>query len=283
MKAFFLHSSIWVAICASCLTASTYLIAEMPVNVPYVFFCFFAGYFTYTLDRFLTSYSPEDRLNRPETLNWQKKHSRFILITLYASFVFSSLLLISLEKESILFLSIFGAFSFLYVLPVLALLPGNTLSKLKDLGPLKPVLLATIWTGGTVFIPLMERKIQLTTLDYSILVDRFLLLLLNGILFDFLDFQGDRQCGKKTIPVLLGREKTVTIVHILAWGRIISSIINKNGPAEIGILYTAPYFFISLFSFYAERFTAHDRLKKISGHILDGILLTPLLLYLLFG
>lgn len=145
----------------------------------------------------------EDEVNNPERVRYVKRLAKALKYSVILSFVMTLVL---------------GAFSgigaiLVLIFPIVAgvlysvrILPGRR--RLKDITGVKNLIIAITWASGTAFLP----YIAAGGIDFSevFLVYYFFFMksLINTMLFDVRDIEGDRINGIKTIPVKLGLEKS---------------------------------------------------------------------------
>ena len=90
----------------------------------------------------------------------------------------------------------------LYALPV-----TSRHKNLRNSGILKVMLVALVWTGTTVIIPLISSSISFSWDIYLLILQRFILILILLIPFEIRDLEND-ELHLKTIPQRIGVSKT---------------------------------------------------------------------------
>jgi 4-hydroxybenzoate polyprenyltransferase len=173
-----------------------------------VIITFLTTFSTYGLNK-LTDLK-EDSINTPERAKAIKKIELIFKLSVAISFFISLVL---------------GFFESIFTLPILLfpLLLGILYSvrfstktpRLKDITGVKNLTIALSWAVGSTFFPLVYLTDK--NLIFVLLVFYFFFLksYINSIIFDVRDIDGDRMSGVRTIPVLLGREKTKILLLIL--------------------------------------------------------------------
>jgi 4-hydroxybenzoate polyprenyltransferase len=167
----------------------------------------------------------EDSINQPDRTRFVEKYRKYLL--------FASI-------ESINIAIVLAFFSNPYAILVM-LLPfyagviysvGVHKSRTKDVLFMKNLMIAGAITTGAILLPLV---IHVGNLLIIVLVAYFIFLkiLINTILLDVRDIEGDQQAGARTIPIRLGREKTRNILLVL----------NSTLIVWIGFSYFAGLFF----------------------------------------
>lgn len=112
----------------------------------------------------------------------------------------------------------------------------------------KSIYTTALWAYYSTFfiIFLYSMKVNLFTL--FIFIFMFLKLFSNAIFFDIKDMQSDKNNGLKTIPIILGKEKTITIINIIN----VTSIILLIVGIYIGVFptYTIALSIFFLYTYY---------------------------------
>ncbi|MBE7628905.1 hypothetical protein [Tenacibaculum piscium] len=132
----------------------------------------------------------------------------FLLMCFYAS---------KLKVNTLLLLIPLGILTFLYAVPFLSGFQKN----LRSIGYLKIGIVALVWTGATVFLPLFDADILSNPIKdtnhikyYLIGLQRFLLVIVLILPFDIRDVQYDA-ISLQTIPKKIGVKKTKKLGYFL--------------------------------------------------------------------
>jgi len=92
---------------------------------------------------------------------------------------------------------------------------SKNLPRLKDITGVKNLSIAFSWSVVSTFLPviyILEKKEVLIILIFYLF---FIKSLINSILFDIRDIEGDRKSNIRTIPIYLGKDKTKKLLLIL--------------------------------------------------------------------
>jgi 4-hydroxybenzoate polyprenyltransferase len=152
----------------------------------------------------------EDAINNPDRAKTIRKIEVVFKIAVALSFIFSIVLgyLVSFLTLPVLFFPLFlGA---LYSLKL-----SKNLPRLKDITGVKNLTIALSWSVVSTFLPviyILEKKEVMIILIFYLFFTKSLI---NSILFDIRDIDGDRKSNIRTIPVFLGKEKTIILLLIL--------------------------------------------------------------------
>ncbi len=275
-RALFVYSGLWVALCGFGLALSTYVTTGIAPNYLYCAFCFCSAFFTYSLDRFLTRLSPEDGLNRPGQREWQEAHGGSLRAALVAAGLAGLGLFFFLEPRMYPGLAVFALLALLYVWP-----GPRTGPTAAARGFLKPFLLTAVWIGGVVWIPLFAERASvgggLDAADTYLVGVRFALFAANCVLFDVLDYRGDRRFGKTTFAVRHGRRAGLRLAIfclLVCAALVVSRVVHLGEPAFLREL-VPPLVFLLLAANPRRLLFARGR-SGFMRALLDGLLLLPL-------
>ena len=86
--------------------------------------------------------------------------------------------------------------------------------RLKDMFPVKSIIVALSWTVGNTLLPIVNGKINFLILVF-VFYFFFTKSFINTVLFDLMDFKGDRKIGTRSIPVVMGTSRTVLLLLVL--------------------------------------------------------------------
>ena len=152
----------------------------------------------------------EDEVNNPERVGYVKRVAKALKYAVVLSLVLAvllSALTSPLAVLVVLFPIVAGA------LYSIRLIPGYP--RLKDITGVKNLIIAVTWANGTAFLPYLVASgvaLQKVALIYYFF---FMKSMINTILFDVRDIEGDRINGIQTIPVKLGLEKSRALLLLL--------------------------------------------------------------------
>ena len=201
-------SSIFIGVAGFFETYIGYLLIGLFPNLKVCFAVFLMTFSVYSLDK-LTD-SEEDLINMPERVNFISGHRNLILYCSITAYVLAAVITF-LDKPLALPI---------ILVPLMAnavygskLIPG--LPRLKDIPVMKNVVVALSWSLVTTLLPAGDsRNAQLISI---IMVLYFMTtkMFVNTVLFDIRDVRGDRDNGVRTIPVILGEKKTVSVLLVI--------------------------------------------------------------------
>ncbi|MGH1335414.1 MAG: hypothetical protein ACRBFS_04740 [Aureispira sp.] len=230
-----LYSNIFIAFCAVAMTAQTLFLLgkELMTSPALLGLVFFSTWFIYALHRLVSWRKLDARLDiqRFQIIGAYQRHIKF-----YAGFsaLLAAFCFFYLERATQLALLLPALLSLGYVLPFI----GRQRLRLRDLHFIKIFLIAGVWAYVTVVLPLLETfsygigeygnpAVSNTTLSIILLlVERALFIFIITLPFDLRDWKLDAYHSVKTIPTLLGPERTIYlgVFLLLLWGVLIMGV-----------------------------------------------------------
>jgi 4-hydroxybenzoate polyprenyltransferase len=177
-------------------------------NISICFAVFLMTFGIYSINK-LTDIK-EDAINRPERISFLKGREKQIIVCSIFALLISGALAYFNEKVALLILFIPFIANCLYSTQIH---PG--LPRLKDIPFVKNIVVGLSWAMVCTLMPAATLKesllLPVASVIYLMLIKDFI----NSTLCDLKDINGDRESGVKTIPVILGPEKTRRILMIL--------------------------------------------------------------------
>lgn len=274
---FLIESNLYIALSASVLTAATQVLLHQQTGFhPYLFIIFFATFFDYNLHRLYTLHFAKTAL-QGERHAWLLRNKRlFYVLMVLASIGF--IISISQAKLSVLYILLpFAAITVFYSIPFLRWKNKNW--RLRDLPFVKLFLIAGNWTMITILLPLIQYGKTVDDAEVLwVIAERFFFVLALCIPFDIRDIDIDRKAGLRTIPNVLGAEKSWQLAYLSV---IISVIISSWHYAQIGETGFLISFLISGLTTVIALSIAKRRLYNLYLYgVIDGMLLLQALLLL---
>ena len=150
--------------------------------------------------------------------------------------------------------------------------------KLRDVPGSKDIFIALAWGCVIVLIPALIEEINFTYQSVIILGFVSLTVFIRSVIFDIMSIEDDRMVGRETIPIIIGPQKTETMLLIIS---IIIGIFMFSSAAA-GFIPTLGYFLIippllmivCLYVFHKRKVQASTFFEAIvdSNFILTGII-----------
>lgn len=204
---FYINSSIHVAISVCCLYWITLLDYNLPLDQNLLFFIFFASITGYNF----VKYFGLAKFHHRRLANWLKQIQIFSLFCFIALGYFT----FRLEFKTLLYLGFFGIITFLYAIPFLPktmLFDGSM--NLRAISGVKIYIIAFVWAGITVIIPLINEGNALNADVVLTFVQRYIYVIVATLPFEIRDMQFD-SLKLATIPQKIGKGLTKKIGVLL--------------------------------------------------------------------
>jgi len=199
---FYINANIHVALAVYSLVRITEIYFHLPYNEPLDYFIFYGTIVGYNFVKYTRIAKLHHRsLTKNLKIIQLFSFVSFLLMTFYGS---------KLSLKTLMFFIPFGVLTVLYAVPFLKGFQKN----LRTIGYLKIIIVAFVWSGTTVLIPLIDIQKEI---DINVLLQtlqRFLLVVVLILPFDIRDMEYDIG-SLQTIPQKLGIEKTKKIGFFL--------------------------------------------------------------------
>lgn len=191
---------------AFALTSFRLLTGEFVVS-PLLPLIFFATLFIYILQRMFPGQSPDVQNSAMQL--WISRHTKSLWVLAGIAFLVTGIIFIRLPLQEQVLLAIIAIITMAYSFPLLIKF------RLRDLGAIKYLFIALVWSLTTVLLPALHMERQLLDQDVLFLfAERFLFITAITIPFDIRDVLYDRQSLKKrTLPMTIGVEGTKRLAY----------------------------------------------------------------------
>jgi 4-hydroxybenzoate polyprenyltransferase len=229
---FYINASIHVALAVYSLVRVTEFYFGLNYNESLNYFIFYG---TITGYNFVKYFGIAKFHHRSLTRNLK-------VIQLFSLLCFIAMLFYAwqLSIETLLFIAPFGLLTVLYAIPFLSGFQKN----LRNISFLKIIIIALVWSGVTVLLPVIEVKQFPTDVTIYHMIQRFLLVCVLILPFDIRDMQYDA-ISLQTIPQKIGIEKTKKLGYVLLlFTLVLEFIISSNTSTRNTFLIL---FFVALF------------------------------------
>ncbi len=167
---------------------------ELPANVSLLGFAFFGTIVCYNFVKY--------GVEAEKYLIVYNSYHKIIQVFSFLSFLPAVYFFLQLGNRMWFTILVLGLLSVLYAVPFL---PKN--KNLRSLGGFKIYVVALVWAGFTVILPLLEQEVSLSWDVFVLLVQRFVLVLALILPFEIRDLRWD-DTRLRTMPQVLGIEKT---------------------------------------------------------------------------
>lgn len=229
---FYINASIHVALAVYALVRVTELYFDLPYNENLNYFIFYGTITGYNF----VKYAGVAKLHHRSLTNNLKVIQIFSLIC----FVLLCYYAWQLPLKVLLLLLPFGALTLLYAVPFLSGFQKN----LRSIGHLKIIVVALVWAGVTVILPLYDAEKTIDLNSCLSLIQRFLLVIVLVLPFEIRDLKYD-VISLQTIPQKIGIKKTKKLGYVLlVFCLVLEFVISPNTHFRTVFLVL---FFVTLF------------------------------------
>lgn len=197
-------TSIFIALNASIVAAFSSLLYGVEVKPIILLIAFLATFSVYNMNR--ATDRAEDSINRPRAA------SRNILFFLVSSMIASASCLLLSASVGAQALSVIVTSLIVSIFYSVKLSPSTP--RLKEIVGLKSVLVAFSWGFTGALLPASSQAVDVTKIVMAFTYV-FIQILVNTILCDVRDMDGDRASGVKTLPIALGLSATRKLLFIV--------------------------------------------------------------------
>ena len=212
----------------------------------------------------------EDAVNNPVRVSIISKYENQLLFLAILAY------LIALALSFLINIACFLALIFILLIGVVYSVKSNSLkriiglARLKDLFIGKNVVIAINWVLAMVFIPLLFYSGQLTIGVIILAVFIIIRSIINTVLFDLGDIEGDKKQKIVTIPIILGKRRTILLFYLLNTFLVILVSL----AAYIGFLPRLAYLLniSSLFVYFYLFLLSYTKInqRKLLDFVVDG-------------
>jgi len=204
---FYINASIHVALAVYALGWITLESFNILYDENVLYFMFYATITGYNF----VKYFGVAKWHHRSLANWLKVIQIFSLIC----FILFCYYALKLQTKVLLFIAVFGAITFFYAIPFL---PKrffiDAKQNLRSISGLKIYVIALVWSGVTVFLPLFNNNVEWNTDVWITILQRFVFVIVLMFPFEIRDLRYD-SLKLATIPQKIGVKRTKVIGILL--------------------------------------------------------------------
>lgn len=267
---FYIDSSIHVALAVFALSWVTLLEFGIPYDRAVLYFIFFASITGYNF----VKYFGLARFHHRSLTNWLKLIQVFSLMCFIGMCYFA----LKLELISLVVILGFGVVTFLYAIPFL---PNKILydkhKNLRNVSGLKVYIIALVWAGVTVVLPILNNHVPLDTNVVVTGFQRFVFVTVLMFPFEIRDLNYD-SLKLATIPQQIGIKNTKMVGVLLLMLFFLLEFLKPQLSVEHTVSMLITMFVTLMFLIFANR----NQGRYYSSFWVEGIPLVWLLLLLVF-
>jgi len=269
---FTVKTDIYSSVGAGCLSLASMLLQRLEVNILNILITSLYVYAMHILNRLINrKTSTIIGSFREESY---RRHENFYVSMAIVSMLLALTCSFIMGMQAFILLFMVSIFGVLYNMKIFP--PGFRFTSLKDLPGSKNISMALAWAVVAALLPQVEISLSVTPGMLVSFLFTFAMVFVRSAMSDILDMQSDRLIGRETIPVLIGKEKTQSllmgILVLLVLLLLVAYPLGWTSSLSFALLICV--FFIWIY------FKLYDRRAAFSGVVLEGILETS---YILVG
>ncbi len=210
-----LATNIYVGFAGSALTYTAEILQNNVPEISYLLVSFLYLFAMHNLNRFTDR--KLQKFNDPLRAIFYEKYRWPLLVTSALSLALALTLVFEHGIKPFFLLTGMSILGILYSVQVIpkSLIPNIRVRGLKEIPGSKTFLVAVAWAFVTTLIPDWSDSHNLDLSTIVVLLFVLLLVFVRNALFDVFEVQGDRIVGKETLPVCIGKEKTLLVLNII--------------------------------------------------------------------
>lgn len=265
---FYLNSSIHVAFAVYALSVVTLKRFGVIYDVNVLFFNFFATITGYNF----VKYFGIAKWHHRSLAKWLKVIQVFSLLC----FLLMCFFTLKLQEETLITIAIFAVITFLYAIPFL---PKtwylDTQQNLRDISGLKVYVIALVWSGVTVVLPLVNNKVAFSETVIITVAQHFVFVMALMLPFEIRDLRYD-SIKLATIPQKIGIKRT----KVVGFGLVLLFYFLEYFKDNIQSNYLLITFVISLILAMFIYFSGNNRNKYYASFWVEALPIIWMLLML---
>ena len=210
-----LATNIYVSIAGSALTYTAGVLQNNLPGTSHFLISFLYLFAMHNLNRFTDR--KVQKFNDPMRALFYEKYRWPLLVISALSLALALTLVFEHGLKPFLLLTSMCVLGILYSVEVIpkSLIANIRVRGLKEIPGSKTFFVAVAWAFVTTLIPAWSSSHNPDLKTLSVLFFILLLVFVRNALFDVFEVQGDRIVGKETLPVCIGEQRTLFILHII--------------------------------------------------------------------
>lgn len=267
---FYINSSIHVALSVFSLTWITLLEYDIPYDETLLFFVFFASISGYNF----VKYFGIAKFHHRSLADWLKA----IQVFSFLCFIPMCYYALQLRVNTMFFIVGLGLVTFFYAIPFLPKhLFLDSKNNLRNIGGVKVYLIALVWTGVTVFLPIINNDYAINADVVITGIQRFVFIVVLMLPFEIRDLMYD-SLKLATIPQKIGVKQTKIIGVVLLGLFLFLEFLKAETTAKSLLVSILISVVVSLFLLCSKK----EQGKYYSSFWVEGLPVLWLFLMLLF-
>lgn len=266
---YLIYSNVFIAVCAVAMVAATEIWWGIPLKWEVLDLFVFCGTLSsYTLHRLVAFQNSNS--HKREVGRWSLNRKGLFYVLFALGVLGTALCFFLLDRSIQVFLLLFGFLTVFYSVPLFF---AKGLRKFREFPGLKIFLIAFVWAGVTVLLPMVANDISIFNWAGQLfLLERALFVFLITLPFDIRDVELDKKEQVATIPNTLGIEKTQWIGYGTIFLLLVLNCINiQMSPYENHFWCLFAAFYLS--TAYFIRYSSPFRHELYCLFWIDGLML----------
>lgn len=198
---FYLDASVHVALAVGCLVGVTAALLNIPITFGLLAFTILGTIVCYNFVKY--------GVEAEKYLIVTNIYHKYIQIFSFLCFLGAFYFFFGLERKIWVTVFFLGLISTLYAVPFLP-----NARNLRSLGGLKIYIVAAVWTGFTVLLPVMDANMSILWDVRVLCIQRFILVIILLLPFEIRDLQWD-DTALRTLPQIIGIQRTKRLGMVL--------------------------------------------------------------------
>jgi hypothetical protein len=219
---FYINSSLHVGLSCYALVRITQFLLHISQQNAVAYFAFWGTIVGYNFVKY-------EELARAKKLQ-MRKQLRGIAVFSFFSFIMTGYYFFLLERLTQIIAVVFLGLTLLYTLPFF---PNR--NNARNWAGVKIYIVSFCWVGATVFLPVLNANVVLTTSIGIISIQRFILIFVLILIFEIIDLRHDNP-NLRTVPQQIGVKNTKILGYFLLVVFCGLEVLNVNNDASIHFL-----------------------------------------------
>lgn len=208
------YSNLHIGVIAASLLLANGMLLGIAPSWPLLALAVSGSILIYHLDHFWLA-SKEDHINHSERIVWQQSHHLYMYVSSFGCVVVAMTSAVFLNLQTLLVALLLGVCGAIYNVPWWQRRP-------KEFGSVKPFLITGAWAVGSVVPIVLAQEEPMRAVVWLLIAYRFLYILPNLLIVDWLDQAGDKAAGIWTLVAAWTEMKLRAVVTIVGMCTLLS-------------------------------------------------------------
>jgi 4-hydroxybenzoate polyprenyltransferase len=187
------------------------VVQGIPLGLPVIAIALLVPFSVYNMNR--KTDEEEDSVNHPNRFRFTKRFMKPLEYAAYSAYALAVLIALTFGMVAVLLTLVPLLAGILYSVPILPRCVGYR--RLKEIPVMKNLVVCSSWGAIPVLLPCVATGAPVTLATLLTFVFFFSYVFIASAMPDMRDTEGDALSGVRTIPVLIGIEKTRTLLGLM--------------------------------------------------------------------